>query len=172
MGSSRATIISPHLSQYQTGMRWPHQSCREMHQSRIPSIHWRYSSPRRSGMKRSVPSTVGLQRWLGERRHLHEPLVREARLHHGFAAVAVPHRMAVILDFVQQTQLLELGHDLFPGDEPIEPAETLRHRVVEVRVGCENVDRFQMVAASDLEVERIVGGSHLHGTAPELGIHF
>jgi hypothetical protein len=81
----------------------------------------------------------------------------------------VPHRVAVILDFVQQTQLLELGHDLFPGDEPVEPPEALRHCVVEVRVGCENVDRFQMVAASDLEVERIVGGVTFTAPLPNLG---
>ena len=37
----RATRGSlPSASQYQTGMRWPHQSWREMHQSRMFSIQW------------------------------------------------------------------------------------------------------------------------------------
>ena len=40
VGSVRATISSPH-SQYQTGMRCPHQSWREMHQSRMFFIHSR-----------------------------------------------------------------------------------------------------------------------------------
>ena len=39
--SPRATIISPQASQYQAGMRCPHQSCREMHQSRMFSIQWK-----------------------------------------------------------------------------------------------------------------------------------
>src|SRR5579875_3361 len=33
VGVSRAVITSPHPSQYQTGIRCPHQSCREIHQS-------------------------------------------------------------------------------------------------------------------------------------------
>ena len=36
--SSRLTITSPQASQYQTGMRCPHQIWREMHQSRMFSI--------------------------------------------------------------------------------------------------------------------------------------
>ena len=34
---SRWCAPHPSASQYHTGMRWPHQSWREMHQSRIPS---------------------------------------------------------------------------------------------------------------------------------------
>ncbi len=54
--SARLTIWRPQSSQYQTGIRCPHQSCREIHQSRMFSIQLAYSSPRRSGMKRSRPS--------------------------------------------------------------------------------------------------------------------
>ena len=32
-GACSATTIFPHALQYQAGMRWPHHSCREMHQS-------------------------------------------------------------------------------------------------------------------------------------------
>jgi hypothetical protein len=37
--SVRLTLIRAQrsLSQYHTGIRWPHQSWREMHQSRMPS---------------------------------------------------------------------------------------------------------------------------------------
>src|ERR1035438_10599442 len=38
-GVSRATTISKHWAQCQAGMRWPHQSWREMHQSRMLYIH-------------------------------------------------------------------------------------------------------------------------------------
>src|SRR5262245_43621507 len=37
-GSWRATIVVPHASQYQAGMRCPHHSWREMHQSWMFSI--------------------------------------------------------------------------------------------------------------------------------------
>ena len=35
LGSSLATVTWPHPAQDQAGMRWPHQICREMHQSRM-----------------------------------------------------------------------------------------------------------------------------------------
>ena len=34
-GPRALTVISPQSAQYQTGMRWPHQSWREMFQSRM-----------------------------------------------------------------------------------------------------------------------------------------
>src|SRR5207237_9731302 len=42
VGVSRATMISLHSPQCQAGMRWPHQSWREMHQSRMLYIHSKY----------------------------------------------------------------------------------------------------------------------------------
>src|SRR5258707_13985701 len=42
-GVWRATIISLQSPQYQAGMRCPHHSCREMHQSRMLRIHSKYS---------------------------------------------------------------------------------------------------------------------------------
>ncbi len=39
--SVRETCMLPSLSQYQTGMRWPHQSWREIAQSRMFSIQWK-----------------------------------------------------------------------------------------------------------------------------------
>ena len=54
-GSSRNALCWPLASQYQTGMRWPHQSWREMFQSRIPVSHCSNSTPRRSGLKRTSP---------------------------------------------------------------------------------------------------------------------
>ena len=38
--SMRETCTEPSVSQYQAGMRWPHQSCREMHHGRMFCIHW------------------------------------------------------------------------------------------------------------------------------------
>ena len=39
LGAERATISSPHPSQYQTGIRCPHQIWRDTHQSRMFRIH-------------------------------------------------------------------------------------------------------------------------------------
>jgi hypothetical protein len=41
VGVSIATVWCWQASQYQTGMRWPHQIWRLMHQSRMFSIHCR-----------------------------------------------------------------------------------------------------------------------------------
>src|ERR1700722_17479871 len=49
VGVSRDTMISLHSLQYHAGIRCPHQSCREMHQSRILRIHSKYSVRRLSG---------------------------------------------------------------------------------------------------------------------------
>ena len=57
-GSSSETMIfpQPSASQYQAGMRCPHQSWREMFQSRISVSHFSYTLPQRSGMNRTLPS--------------------------------------------------------------------------------------------------------------------
>src|SRR6202162_3418064 len=55
VGSSTAANVSP-LSQYQTGMRCPHQSWREMHQSRMFSIQCMYTRSKRRGMIWMRPS--------------------------------------------------------------------------------------------------------------------
>jgi hypothetical protein len=36
----RETWTEPSASQCQAGIRWPHQSCREMHHGRMLSIQW------------------------------------------------------------------------------------------------------------------------------------
>src|ERR1044071_8258207 len=51
LGVSRATVMPPQL-QYQAGMRWPHHSWREMHQSRMLVIQCMYVFVHSSGTKR------------------------------------------------------------------------------------------------------------------------
>src|SRR4030042_3114109 len=48
-GVSLATITSLQASQYQAGIRCPHQICLEIHQSRIFSIHSKYVFSQRAG---------------------------------------------------------------------------------------------------------------------------
>src|SRR5206468_10470156 len=60
-GAVRATIVSLHLPQYQAGMRCPHQSCREMHQSRMLCIQWKNVFDQLSGTNLVLPcSTASL----------------------------------------------------------------------------------------------------------------
>src|SRR5215469_10235320 len=60
-GSLRATVILWHTGQCHAGMRCPHHSCREMHQSWMFSIQPRYVFSYISGTKRIAffPSASG-----------------------------------------------------------------------------------------------------------------
>ena len=58
VGVVRATVVSPHLPQYQAGMRWPHQSCREMHQSRMLFIQWKKVFDQLSGTNLVFPCST------------------------------------------------------------------------------------------------------------------
>jgi hypothetical protein len=57
----------------------------------------------------------------GQRLHLHEPLRRQPRLDHRVAAVAVPHRVRVVVDLHQQARRLQVGHDLLAALFAVEP---------------------------------------------------
>src|SRR5579883_2975854 len=60
VGGVRDTMISPH-SQYHAGMRCPHHTWREMHQSRMLRIHSKYSVRRFSGtISMSFRSTAAI----------------------------------------------------------------------------------------------------------------
>ena len=57
-GTARATVISAHLPQYQAGMRCPHHSCREMHQSRMLCIQWKNVFDQLSGTNLVLPCST------------------------------------------------------------------------------------------------------------------
>ena len=46
------------MGAHQTGMRWPHHSCRETHQSRMLLSHMLYTFSKRSGTIRMSPSAT------------------------------------------------------------------------------------------------------------------
>ena len=56
--SVRETVIWPQSPQYHTGIWWPHQSWREMHQSRTLFIQLRYVLAKRSGTNLISPSST------------------------------------------------------------------------------------------------------------------
>src|ERR1700739_3480228 len=62
-GAPPATMISLQSRQYHAGIRCPHQSCREIHQSRMLRIHSKYSVRRFSGtISTPPPSTPAIAR--------------------------------------------------------------------------------------------------------------
>ena len=56
-GTRSATVTWP-SGQYQTGIRCPHQICREIHQGRTFSSQSRQTRAKRSGVKRTRPSRI------------------------------------------------------------------------------------------------------------------
>ena len=117
----RATIVS-RRPQYHTGIRCPHQSCREMHQSLMFSIQ-EVDVPQRSGVELDLAPLHRLDARLGERLHPEEPLPRDVRLDRRAAAVVVADRMLVVVDLPEQPLLLERGEHARPRFAPVEPGE-------------------------------------------------
>lgn len=69
MASCRASMSSVNLfrsswvkgsqeGQYHTGIWWPHQICREMHQSRLLWSQWRYGLAQEAGWIFTFPCSV------------------------------------------------------------------------------------------------------------------
>ena len=110
-----------------------------------------------------------LDRRLGQRLDLHPPLLRHERLDDGLAAIADADRVAIGLDLLDQPERLHVLHDPLAALEAVQPgvaARLGRHLAVEADDG---LDR-QVVAAPDLEVDRIVARRHLDDAGTELGI--
>ena len=117
---SRAGVMPPQ-GQCQIGMRCPHQSWREMHQSRIFAsqsvkiLRWL------SGAILIRPCSTAADRSVGQRPHLAKPLRRDARLDHGFASIANPHRERMIVHFDEQSLRFQIGHHALARLEAIQP---------------------------------------------------
>ena len=105
-------------------------------------------------------------RGLGQRLHVDEPLVAQPRLDDRVAAVAVSHRVHVVVGLDEQAGGVEVGDDplarLVALEAGVGPA-LCRDR----RVSVHDVDLGAVVALADLEVVRVVGGRHLHRARPE-----
>ena len=76
----RAGVIPPQSLQCQIGMRCPHQSWREIHQSRMFAIQSRNIFRWFSGTIEMCPPSTAAVASSGQRLHLAEPLRRDARL--------------------------------------------------------------------------------------------
>src|SRR5580704_4654581 len=60
VGASRVTVVCLQSRQCHAGMRWPHQSCRETHQSRMLYIHSKYVFAQFAGTNVMRPSSTAL----------------------------------------------------------------------------------------------------------------
>ena len=101
-----------------------------------------------------------------QRADLHEPLRGHERLDHRAAAIAVPHRVAVLGDLLEEAFLLQLLHQRLARLEPVLPgvgAGVLRHPAVFV----DHRHARQRVALPHREVVRVVARRHLHRARPE-----
>ena len=125
----------------------------------------------RQNAHRSVPHRR--EAWLGERLHRHEPLVAEARLDHGVAAIAVPHAVRVRLHLHEVARRVELPHDRLARREAIEAVERRRdasagigHLAHNAVLVYDNRHR-QAMPLTHLEVVRVVRWRELHHARAE-----
>ena len=130
-----------------------------------------------------LPLVVGSERRLGERLHLHEPLVAEPGLDDRVAAVAAAQRVGVRLDLLEQPLLAQHSHDPLAGFEPVYAEELVRHPLTArppVRptafvshrpIFPHDQRHVEPMARSDLEVGGVVRGGDLHEPASEQRVH-
>ena len=124
---------------------------------------------------------------LGHRRHAHVPLVGQHRLDGHATAIAVRLLQHVILDFSQQAQLIQLGHNGLAGGEALHTGELARQGGVvggagvavgvdhfglgaHVGVQGEDVDHRQVVALAHFVVVEVVGRGDLHAAGALLHV--
>ena len=104
--------------------------------------------------------------FLGQRRHLHEPLGRDQRLHVVVAAVAGAHIVAVRLRLDQIAVGLQIGHHRLAAGVAIH-ALIFAGVFVHGAVVADAADDLQIVPQAHLEVVGVMGGGHLHGAGTE-----
>ena len=103
---------------------------------------------------------------LGQRRHLHEPLGRDQRLHVVVAAVAGANIVGVGLGLDQIALGLQIGHDGLAALVAVH-ALVLAAVLVDLTVVGDAADDLQMVAQTHFKVVGVVSRGHLHGAGAE-----
>ena len=113
------------------------------------------------------PLSTASLRAIGQRLDLDEPLLRQARLDDGPAALALADRERVVLLGDQESLLLQIGQHPLARFEAVESG--IRSGVlVHVRVLVHHVDLRQVVAQSRLKIVGIVRRRDLHRAGAEL----
>ena len=116
----------------------------------------------------------GLERRLGERLHLHEPLVRQPRLDDGVAAVAMTNGVLVRLDLRPAAcDFSSVGMIRSRASNRSTPSRSRGHARVGVgavrhgAVGRHDHRHRQLVPLADLEIVGVVRGRDLHDAGSE-----
>ena len=154
-------------SSYHAGMRWPHQSCRLMHQSWMLRIHWKYVFAQFSGTKRMRPSSTASMAGAasGAMRTYHWSVSQGSST----APQRSPRGTGSVCGsvFSSRPAAVEVGDHALARLEAIEPAIGRGHLVVQRRIGREHVDQRQRMALADLVVVEVVRRRDLHAAAAE-----
>ena len=98
------------------------------------------------------------------------PLQRQVRLDDRLAAVALAHRIAVVVDLLQQPLVLQVGDHVGARLEALHAPGTGAAVLVDDPGLVEDVDGRQVVAQADLEVVEVVGRGDLDHAGAELAI--
>ena len=137
-----------------------------MHQSCMSSTQPKYLAFISGGEICTRPSRTASPGRLGERRHVHEPLQGQPRLDGGGAAGAVPDRVHVGADLLDDPAVLaQRGDDRRAGLEPVQALERAVRGDHAVLV--HDGEHGQVVAAADLEVVRVVSRGDLDRAGAE-----
>ena len=111
-----------------------------------------------------------VHRGLRQRLHLDEPLLGHARFDHRTAAVAGADIVLDVLNANEEALLLQIADDRLSGFQTAHAA-VLAAILVDAAVLVHHVDDFKVVAQTDLEVVRVVGGGDLHDASSEILLH-
>jgi hypothetical protein len=106
---------------------------------------------------------------LGERLHLHEPLLGNQRLHHGLATLALAHAELVGLDLHEQALRFQVSHHPLASLKPIKALIGTRSRR-HLGVAIDHGHKREPVALPCFEIVRIMRWRDLHHARAELRI--
>ncbi|MDQ1094644.1 hypothetical protein QE400_004057 [Xanthomonas sacchari] len=118
-----------------------------------------------------LPGLDQLQAALGQRVHLHKPLVGEIRLDHLAGAVATRHLQLVRLGLDQDAELFQIGQHRLARVETVQAAVLFRDALVERGGRGEQVDHRQAMPHADLVVVEVVRRGHLDHAGAERAVH-
>ena len=156
--------------QYQTGIRWPHQSWRLTFQSRMPVSQCSQIFSNRSGRNRHGPGTGDLKRSFRERRGPNEPLRLEAGLDDVVGSLTPSEHQLVGSLTLQVAPGCQILEDTGASGELVQTRVDATVIVDRAFVG-HHVNRSQTVTPAGLEVGGVVRRRDLDRARAERPIH-
>ena len=134
----------------------------------IHPIEINLAHPLRDKLHRAI--THDIDRGLCKRLHFDEPLLGNARLDRGVAAVARADIVLHRLDLDEISARLQIFDDFFAALVNIH-ARIFAARFCHMAVVRHHVDDFEIVPQANLKVVRVVGGRNFHHAGSEIHFH-